>query len=208
MTPGAATAARIPPGTRRQVGLVTAAFARVAGLVQGTGPVQLFLTLGRARKLFRGWLRFAGRLMPFGSLPRRDTELVILRTAHRAGCTYEFDHHVHLGRRAGVTAADVDRVVAGPDAPGWSDRERALLVAVDALVADGDLDDARWAALRQHLDEARAVELVLLVGHYVMLATAIRTLRIQPDRPLRPRLRDRGRAGRRAGQGRPVPRRG
>lgn len=176
------TGPRVTPGGRGDVGLVNWGFSQVAGRVQGTAAPNIFLTLGRHRRLFRGWLRFAGRLMPFGRLPRRETELVILRVAHLRGCAYEFEHHRHLGRRAGVTAADVDRVVAGPAATGWTDRERDLLAAVDALVAEGDLDDERWAAVRRHLDEARAIELVLLVGHYVMLATAITTLRIEPDR--------------------------
>jgi alkylhydroperoxidase family enzyme len=89
---------------------------------------------------------------------------------------------VRLGRRAGVTAADVARVQDGPSADGWSARERALLTAVDGLHADGDLDDGAWSALRRHLDEATAVEFLLLVGHYEMLATFITTLRIRPDR--------------------------
>jgi AhpD family alkylhydroperoxidase len=176
------TAPRIAPGDWRDVGLFGAAFGRVAGVVQRTNPPNLFLTLGRHRGLFRGWLRFAGRLMPFGTLPRRDTELVILRTAHVRGCAYEYEHHRHLSRRAGVTKADVERVEAGPEADGWSARERALLGAVDELIADGDLSDERWSALREHLDERRAIELVMLVGHYEMLATTIAALRIQPDR--------------------------
>lgn len=175
--------ARIAPGGRDDVGRLTWTFARLAGRAQRQGPPNLFLTLGRQRKLFRGWLRFAGRLMPFGTLPRRETELVILRVAHLRGCAYEFDHHVELGRRAGVTASDIERVVAGPTADGWSGRERAILDAVDGLHHDQDLDDERWNHLRRHLDEARAIELVLLVGHYEMLATAIATLRIQPDPP-------------------------
>jgi AhpD family alkylhydroperoxidase len=175
------TGARIAPGGRRDVGLATWALSRIAGRAQGTGPPDLFLTLGRHRRLFRGWLRFAGRLMPFGTLPRRETELVILRVAHLRGCAYEWEHHRHLGRRAGVTTADLVRIEAGPETSGWSERERALLEAVDALHADGDLDDERWADLRRHLDERAAIELVLLVGHYEMLATAIATLRIQPD---------------------------
>jgi AhpD family alkylhydroperoxidase len=177
------SAPRIAPGTRRDVGTFAWAFAQVSGLVTRTTPPNLFLTMGRQRKLFRGWLRFAGRLMPGGSLPRRDTELVILRVAHRQTCAYEFEHHVRLGKRAGVTAADVDRVQAGPDAAGWSPRESALLTAVDALLDRQDLTDDEWTSLRRHLDEKRTVEFVLLVGHYDMLATFLRTLRVQPDRP-------------------------
>jgi AhpD family alkylhydroperoxidase len=172
---------RIAPGSRREVGIFAWVFSRIAGAVTRTNPPNLFLTMGRQPKLFRGWLRFAGRLMPGGRLPRRDTELVILRVAHRCECAYEFEHHVRLGKRAGVTADDITRVQAGPDAPGWSPREAALLHAVDGLHDRRDLNDTEWSALREHLDESRIVEFVLLVGHYEMLATFLRTLRVQPD---------------------------
>lgn len=188
------TGPRIAPGDRSQVGAFNWTVTRLAGAVGGTTPPNLFLTLGRHRRLFRGWLRFAGRLMPGGRLPRRDTELVILRVAHLRGCSYEFDHHVELGRRAGVTAGDVSRVMEGPSVDGWTERERVVLSAVDELHGDGDLTDEAWASLREHLDERSAIELVMLVGHYEMLATAITSLRIQPDGELgAPLARLRGR---------------
>ena len=178
------TRARIAPGGRRDVGLFAWTISRVAGRVGGTGPPNLFLTLGRHRKLFRRWIWFAGALMPGGALPRRETEMAILRVAHLRSCRYEFDHHVRLGRRAGLSEADIARVLAGPDQDGWSGRERALLVAVDGLHRDGDLDDSAWNALRDHLDERESIELCLLVGHYEMLATTIAALRVEPDRAL------------------------
>jgi AhpD family alkylhydroperoxidase len=182
----ATTAPRIAPGSRAEAGWFAWSFSQVAGRVTGTTPPNLFLTLGRHRRLFRGWLRFAGRLMPGGRLPRRETELVILRVAHLRGCAYEWEHHRHLGRRAGVTEADVERLaVDGPvaDLGGWTSRETAILVAVDELHHAGDLADDTWSALRGHLDEREAIELLLLAGHYEMLATTINTLRIEPDRP-------------------------
>jgi AhpD family alkylhydroperoxidase len=148
----------------------------------GTGPPNLFTTVGRHRRLLRGWLRFAGRLMPRGRLPRRVTELVILRVAHLRDCAYEWEHHVRLGRRAGVTQDDLRRITEGPGAEGWSAREQAILMAVDQLHSGGDVDDETWERLRSHLDERELIELVFLVGHYEMLATAIGTLRIQVDR--------------------------
>ena len=174
---------RIAPGDRRDIGLVAAAIAAVSGRVTGTTTPNLFLTLGRHRRLFRGWLRFAGALMPGGRLPRRETELVILRVAHRRSCAYEFEHHRHLGARAGVTPADVERLTEATVSPvGWSAREVEVLRAVDRLLDDHDLDDDAWAALSAHLDDRDLIELVLLVGHYDMLATTINTLRIRPDR--------------------------
>lgn len=197
---GPAREPRVRPGGLREVGLPAWLLSRAAALAEGTTPPNLFLTLGRRRRLFRGWLHFAARLMPRGGLPRRETELVILRVAHLRGCDYEFRHHARIARRSGVSAADVDRVVAGPgeggrdeadrEDGGWSGRERALLTAVDGLLRDRDLDDATWSRLRRHLTEPECVELCMLVGHYDMLATVITALRIQPDRPRRrvPRL--------------------
>ena len=175
------TEPRISPGGRREVGLPVWTLIRVGSRLAGTAPPNLFLTLARHRRLFRGWLRFAACLMPRGRLPRRTTELVILRVAHRRRCGYEFDHHVRIGRRAGVDARDLERVTEGT---GWEDLapgERAALEAADALLDHRDLDDAAWAALAAHFDEPQRIELCLLVGHYDMLATTIRTLRIAPD---------------------------
>ena len=174
--------ARIAPGGVRELGPFIWAFSRIAGRVTRTGPPAIFTTLGRGRGLFWGWLHFAGRLMPGGKLPRRQTELVILRVAHLRGCAYEFSHHVTLGRRAGVTPADVARVQEGSAAEGWSDDERLLLATAEEVLATRDLTDASWSRLRERYDERTAIELLLLVGHYDMLATTLMTLRLEPDR--------------------------
>lgn len=172
---------RISPGDVRDVGVVNWVVSAVSGRVAGTGPPNLFLTLGRNRGLFRGWLHFAGRMMPGGKLPRRDTELVILRVAHLRNCEYEFEHHRHLARSAGLSESDIERVVTAPDASEWSAHQRALLAGCDELDRDRNVSDATWDALRQHLDDRRLIEFLLLVGHYQMLATVIATIRIEPD---------------------------
>ncbi len=176
-------AARVAPGNVREAGLLVSGFARLAGRVTGTEPPAVFLTLGRHRRLFWGWLLFAGALMPGGRLPRRQTELVILRVATLAGNEYELTQHRRLGRRAGLSAEEVDRVATGPDAEGWGARERLLLRVTDELHRDRDLSDATWSDLREELDERESIELLMLVGHYTMLATTLTTLRVRPDRP-------------------------
>lgn len=175
---------RIAPGTRRDLGIPIWVFSRIAGRATRTAPPAIFTTLGRGRGLFWGWLHFAGKLMPGGKLPRRETELIILRVAALRGCDYEFEHHVRLGKRAGVIAADVSRVRQGSDADGWSVQERLLLKSAEELITTKDLSDPTWAELRATYDERVLIELLLLVGHYDMLATTLMTLRLEPDPPL------------------------
>lgn len=173
---------RIAPGGFRQAGPGIWAFSRVAGLVTGTKPPHVFTTLGHHHRLFWGWLHFAGTLMPGGTLPRYQSEMLILRVAHLRGCSYEFEHHRKLGKRAGVTDDQV-QALAGDLATGpWSPRERTLLETADALVANKDLTDPQWARLTAEVPPKTAIEVLMLIGHYDMLATTLITLRVQPDK--------------------------
>ncbi len=182
MSTGGPPPPRITPGDRTAIGPVNALITRVIGLGAGTGRApNVFTTVARHRRLFRAWLRFASRLMPGGTLRRADSELVILRVAHRCGSEYEWRHHERIGR---LPASRRSR--SRPSAPSrWralSTPGRSLLVrAVDELHDDRTLSDPTWAALAERLSDTELIELCLLAGHYEMLAMTLNSLRVQPD---------------------------
>ena len=147
-------------------------------------PMHIFTTLGRADPaLFRRWLGFGGALLG-GTLPGRLRELVILRTADRFGGRYEWAQHLELAALQGVTTAELaalgDRDL---DAVEWSELERAALRAVDETADAGAVSDATWETLAGSLRESELIELLMLIGHYLMLTTVLRSLRL----PLEPR---------------------
>jgi alkylhydroperoxidase family enzyme len=174
---------RIAPGGRREIGWLNAGIVRLIGLATHGRPPHVFTTLARNRSLFRRWLWFAGGLMPGGRLPRRETELVILRVAHNAGSEYEWSHHERLGRRAGLGPEEIARVREGAAAGGWPAREALLLEAADALHGDGGIGEPLWERLAARFDEVELIEVCLLVGHYEMLAKTLSSLRVVPDFP-------------------------
>jgi 4-carboxymuconolactone decarboxylase len=145
-------------------------------------PMHIFTTLGRADpELFRRWLGFGGALLS-GSLPGRLRELVIMRTAIRFGGRYEWAHHLELGEAVGITWAEMAALVdtdGGLDALEWTPLERAALRAVDETAAEGAVDDATWDALSASLRESELIELLMLIAHYEMLTSVLRSLRIE-----------------------------
>jgi alkylhydroperoxidase family enzyme len=179
---------RIPPGGRDEIGRVNWALVRVVGLgARTTNPPRLFATLARHRRIFRPWLRFAGRLMPGGKLARADAELVILRVATLCGSAYEWSHHERIGRRAGLSPETIAAVHDPGSWPAWTPRQQAILTAVDELVATRALGDATWSALvAAGLTEPQLIELPMLTGHYVMLAMTLNALQVEPDGFKRP----------------------
>jgi alkylhydroperoxidase family enzyme len=175
-------APRVAPGGVREIGLVNAAIARAIGFASGGKSPHVFTTLARHRSLFRRWLVFAAGLMPGGKLKRAETELIILHVARSMGSEYEWDHHVRLGKRAGLGEEAIARVREDDvDAPCFSARERALLRAARDLHDRRVISDAVWRELAAVASEVEIIELCLLVGHYQMLAMTLNTLRVQLD---------------------------
>jgi 4-carboxymuconolactone decarboxylase len=140
-------------------------------------PMHLFTTLAHQPELFRRWLGFGGALLS-GRLPGRLRELVILRTAYRFDARYEWAHHIELAEAQAISGAEMAALGGDLSEVDWDPLERAALAAVDETKDAGAVSDEVWSVLAQQLDPAELVELVMLVGHYVMLSTVLRSLRL------------------------------
>ena len=172
---------RIAPARPHELRPLARIVAAITGRVSDTGPPNIFTTLGQHPRLFRVWLRYSAQLMPFGKLPRRDTELVILRVAWKCRSAYEWQQHVPIGLRAGLTPEEVGGLADNPPANSFTERQRALIAASDELLTQRALSDTTWNALQATLNNRDAIELCLLIGNYQGLASAIGGLGIQPE---------------------------
>jgi alkylhydroperoxidase family enzyme len=170
---------RIAPARPQELRPLARIVAELAGRVSGNGPPNIFTTLGRHPRLFRAWLRYSAHLMLFGQLPRRDTELVILRVAWQCRSAYEWQQHVPIALRVGLTPDEVAGVADRSTAGAFTERQRALLAVSDELLARRELSDATWSAVQASLRDPEAIELCMLIGHYRGLASTIGALGIQ-----------------------------
>lgn len=141
-------------------------------------PMNVFTTLVRHESLFWAWLAFAGKLLA-GKLDARHRELVILRTAHRCGCTYERRHHRTIGREIGLSEHELAAVEADLETVDWQDADRLVLEVVDELHAEHRISDETWARMRERFTDAQLIELVMLVGHYHLLAFTLNALQVE-----------------------------
>ena len=137
-----------------------------------------FLTMVKHPDLLRcqldmGTALFKGRLAP------RERELAVLRIGWLCRAPYEWGEHVDIGKRYGITHEEIDRVVAGSDAPGWSEHDAAILRGVEELLSNQCISDDVWATLAKSWDEQQLIEFPMLVGQYVSTAFVQNSLRIR-----------------------------
>jgi alkylhydroperoxidase family enzyme len=143
-------------------------------------------TLARHPALARAFHTFNGHILFASTISPRQRELLVLRVAVRRDAEYERRQHEVVGRvDAGLTEDEISRIAEGPDAPGWSPLDRALLRSVDELVRDGVIADDTWATLATELDTEQLMDVVFTVGAYETLAFAFRSFGIELDDDLR-----------------------
>ena len=124
-------------------------------------------------------------LGPTSTLPARDRELLILRTAWLCRAEYEWAQHLLIGRQAGISDAEFERCRAGPDADGWAPLDASLLQAADELHAQQRITDTTWAALAQTYNAQQMMDIVLAVGQYTLVAMALNSFGTPLDEGLR-----------------------
>ena len=144
--------------------------------------------------LAKAFLTFNNHVASASTVSKRIRELLILRIGWLRRSEYEFHQHVVLGRRAGLTDAEIERIEAGPDAAGWDPVDAELLRAADELHADACIGDETWARLSAHFDTKQLMDIVFAVGCYEVLAMAFKTFGVSFEpgvEPLAPDVRAR-----------------
>lgn len=135
-------------------------------IMRGAPPLLLFRVMAGQQ---RAWEKFrGGSLLDRGPLSLREREIAIDRTTALNRCEYEWGVHVTaFAKAAGLTDEQVRATVLGDsDASCWSDAERAMLAAVDALHLRSTLSETEFSLLKAHYEEAQILEIIQLCGLY------------------------------------------
>ena len=164
---------------------------RVAGLVDAKDapakPLPILTVIAHHPTLLGPFIEYTGTIATRGVLSRRDSEILALRTAWLCGSEFEWGHHVHYARAAGLSDEEIARLALPKPDARWTPRERALLAAADELHATQHVSDATWALLARDFSEAQLVEIPFVVGQNTMLSMIAETLAV-PVEPELPKL--------------------
>jgi 4-carboxymuconolactone decarboxylase len=143
-------------------------------------PINIFRMMANAETAFRPWLAFGGALLSSLELDARVRELVILHVGRLSGAEYEWVQHVPIALAVGATQEEVDAIERG-DVRAFGPREQAVLGFTEEVVRDVRASDAALAAVREHLSPREVVELLLVIGNYMLVARVAETAGIEID---------------------------
>lgn len=123
------------------------------------------------------FIRFKSRLDP------RLRELAILMVGYLTHSSYEWSHHVEIGRRFGVSDADIRALMEEADGRP-SELEplaKTVLKATVEMTRDRAISDATFAELSASLDNERIVDLVITIAFYNAVVRVLASLQIDVE---------------------------
>jgi 4-carboxymuconolactone decarboxylase len=143
--------------------------------------LNVFKTMAQHPKLMKRWLVFANHVLTKSTISGRDRELAILRTGWLCDAPYEWGQHVGIGKLEGISDQEIVRVSVGPDAPGWSAHDAAILRVADELHEHSTISDATWATLGETYDTQQCMDLVFAIGQYHLVSFALNAFGVERD---------------------------
>lgn len=155
--------------------------ADVVNDMHGT-PLNLHLLLANNPKLLDAWWPLRMYAVSGGALGKRNAELVILRTAVHMRQWYEWASHVVRAIDCGLSMPEIDRVIDGPKALGWSEQDAALLEAVDEQNQQNLLSAESLQRLSKFFAEDQVLDVIAIVSIYVMLGRMLNTWDVVLDK--------------------------
>lgn len=145
-------------------------------------PLNIFKLVAHAETAFQPWLRFGAALLRDLELDPRLRELAILRVAALTpGAEYEWVQHEAIALEVGVSPGEVEAARTGRGLVG----DGALVARfTDEVVRDATPGDVTFAAMEERFSSREIVELLLVIGQYMMLARVMATAHIDLDEPV------------------------
>ena len=147
------------------------------GSVNIRGPFAVFMhapAFGELAQKLGGHCRFNTSLDP------RLSELAILCTAKLWRAQYEWYAHVPQAERAGVALATIRDIHAGRTPKSAPKDERAIYDFIQELYKTRRVSDRTYKRVNALLGNVATVELVGILGYYVLISMILNVFRMMP----------------------------
>jgi 4-carboxymuconolactone decarboxylase len=114
------------------------------------------------------------------ALPPRLSEFAILCTAHLWRAQYEWFAHAPMAEKAGVKPKTIQDLHAGREPKAAPKDERAIYGFVQELYKTRRVSDRTYKRVHAFLGDVAIVELVGILGYYVLISMTLNVFRMPP----------------------------
>jgi len=139
------------------------------------------LTFARHPPLAAAFSQFNIHLLSTSTLPVRQRQIAIMRTAWICKATYMWSSHLRTSMRCGLEPDIFRPIQAGADDSYFTPFERTVIRATEELVNDRKVGDDSWRALCTEWSSPQMLDFLFTVGCYVTTAGVMRSTGVERE---------------------------
>jgi alkylhydroperoxidase family enzyme len=175
--------ARMPPLTPQTcTAEAQEMFARwKSGSFQGSDQNPVLWTFAHHPRLADLFSALNIHLLTTTTLPLRERQIAIMRTAWLCEARYMWSSHLRTSLRRGLEPELFKPLQVGASDPYFTDFERTVIHATEDLVRDRLISAANWQALAVQWDNKQLLDFMFTVGTYVLVAGVMRSTGVQRE---------------------------
>lgn len=149
--------------------------------LNGRRQINIFRLIAQSQNAAPGVLALGHTLSRGSSLDPVEREVVILRVAELTGAEYQAHEHHAVALRHGFTEEKIRAVIEYPE-EGAAERltgfEQRLIEFTDAVITTSTAPDRLFEEIHREYGDSKTVELVLLIGFYMMVGRVMNTFEV------------------------------
>jgi 4-carboxymuconolactone decarboxylase len=174
---------RLPPVDSNATSEAARAFLSrwTGGIFRNAAVNPTLLTFAHHPVLADAFSTFNIHLLSTNTLPVKERQIAIMRTAWICKARYMWSSHLRTSINCGLDPSMFLPIQAGPADPHFSDHERAIVRATDELVLDKCVSDASWRLLERNWTPQQLLDFLFTVGAYVAVAGVMRSTGVQRE---------------------------
>lgn len=149
--------------------------------LDGRRQINIFKLIAQSDNAAADVLKLGHTLSRGSSLVTVHREVVILRVAKLTGAGYQAHEHHAVALRAGFSEEKIQAVADYPDdsmIATLTSIEHLLIDFTDAIIKTTTVPDELFREVHNHFGDSKTVELVLLIGFYMMIGRVMNTFEV------------------------------
>jgi 4-carboxymuconolactone decarboxylase len=155
---------------------------KVAARLRQLPPLNVFRLVANAEGVFEPWLDFADAVLNAAQLDIELRQVCILRvTAISPGADYAREQHEAISRDMGIDETRIQGALSGE---GLKGDDELVATFSEQVVREVSPDDTTWGRAADRFSDREVIELLFVIGYYMLMSRVVATARVDPDPPV------------------------
>jgi alkylhydroperoxidase family enzyme len=151
------------------------------GMFRNVSVNPVLLTFAHHPHLADVFSQFNIHLLSSSTLPVKQRQIAIMRTAWICKATYMWSSHLRTSINIGLQPDMYKPIQVGASDPYFTEFERTIIRATEELVNDKKVGDVNWQALSGEWNNQQMLDFLFTVGCYVAVAGVMRSTGVERE---------------------------